>query len=88
MHEEDITSNEGTTLLPPEAIKSKSRAGSLIKNEEKSSDAQLLKNSRNNANMSSHNSLVENTGPLSTYAEFKKVFDAKHVGQKSNRRQA
>jgi hypothetical protein len=84
VHEEDLP--EGNSLMPPNGAKARSRAGSLIKNGDKA-DEKLLKNSRNNANISSHNSLVEN-GPLSTYAEFKNVFNAKNIGGKSNRRQA
>jgi len=82
MHEDDT--EDDVNLLPP-GNKQQERGGSLIKDEPKGEE-KLLKNSRNNQNVSSQNSLTD--GPLNTYAEFKKVFDAKSIGMKTNRRQA
>lgn len=39
------------------------------------------------SNVSSHSQLLTD-GPLNTYQDFRNVFNAKHLGSKSNRRQA
>lgn len=82
VHNED----EGdVNLLPPRGEGSQGRVGSLVKGE--SQEPSLLKNSRNNGNVSSQKSFGTD-GPLNTYAEFKNVFNAKGVGTKTHRRQA